>query len=312
MKSCNRCSTQLIHGARFCHNCGEKVVAVPLSCPECNAMNLGSNEFCGSCGYPFESNDFGKMHYQAEYPLNFQETSTLASDISDYFFKTFKERISEEHDPSKYNEYLERFYNFDVNGNFELRANQLAEEAYSIHQRQDGQIQQKVDRLLDKNFNNYLDHFIILFCKDLNPVDLPETILSYSEAKLGKVDLRKMVLDYLALDNENEKYYTDFIIMPIQKLKNASKAFLFPKKDEKIFFIADQTVFGSCKQGYAITEKGLYWKAHFDKPHKIFFKDLVDIHREKNWLIIDGKYFNVSPSINLKMLKLLKKLKALF
>ena len=281
MNSCHYCHTELVKNARFCHNCGRKVV-------------------------------FTFVIYEVKYDLDFKETSSLAPSIQKYFFEAFQNRIAEEHDSKSYPDYLNKFQQSEIGKKIDLRISQLAEEAYSIHARQGPQVAREIDDLLDKNFQQILDHFIILNAKDLNTVFLKEEILSYLHLQQGEFDLRQMILDYLDLENEQESYYTDFIIMPSTKLKNASKAFLFPDKDEKIMLIMDQTVFGSCKEGFAMTEKGIYWKAHFEKAPQVFYKSLTEIKREKDWITINGNYFNVTPSINLKMLKLLKKLKEVY
>ena len=70
--------------------------------------------------------------------------------------------------------------------------------------------------------------------------------------------------------------------------------------------IADQTIFGSCKEGFSLTEKGIYWKAHFEKANKVFFQEITSIKKEKDWITINGHFFNVSPSMNIKMMKLLR------
>lgn len=310
MKKCNHCNTKLLDDSRFCHNCGKKVIETSIICNACNASNSPSNQQCISCGTDLPK--FSKTRYDVQYPLDFKETSNLAPLIKTYFFEAFQKRIAEQHNATHYNEYSKLFKNSDLGKKFDIRLNQLAEEAYMIHAKQDGQVQRKVDLMLNKNFNQILDHFIILEAKDLNEVTLKEEILSYHELKHGEFDLQKMILDFLDLENESETYYIDFIIMPIKKLKNASNAFLFPEKDEKIMLIADQTVFGSCKEGFALTEKAIYWKAHFEKAQQVSFKDLQNIKREKDWISINGLFFNVNPSINLKMLKLLKKLKEVY
>ena len=310
MKNCNHCNTRLLDDARFCHNCGKKVIETSIICDNCKTSNPSSNQACTSCGISLPKSS--KAHYESQYSLDFKETSVLAGTIKAYFYQAFRKKISEEQDEKKYDDYVLRFQQSDLGKKFDIRLNQLAEEAYSIHAKQDGHTQRKVDHMLDKNFNQILDHFIILEARDLNEVVLKEEILSYLELKHGEFDLQKMVLDYLDLENESETFYIDFIIMPVKKLKNASQAFLFPDKDEKIMLIADQTVFGSCKEGFAITEKGIYWKAHFEKAQRVLFKDLHTIKREKDWISINGLFFNVSPSINLKMLKLLKKLKEVY
>ncbi len=310
MKKCNHCSTKLLDDARFCHNCGKKVIETTIVCVECHTSNPSSNTTCFSCGGELPKTT--KTQYEAEFPLDFKETNSLAPSIKTYFFEAFQKRIEEEHNKNDYEKYLIRFQQSDLGKKFDIRLNQLAEESYTIHAKQDGQVHRKVDQMLSENFNQILDHFIILEAKELNEVHLNEEILSYLGLKHGEFDLQKMTLDFLDLENETETYYTDFIIMPIKKLKNASEAFLFPEKDEKIILIADQTVFGSCKEGFAITEKGIYWKAHFEKAQQVLFKELHTINREKDWITINGLFFNVNPSLNLKMLKLLKKLKEIY
>jgi len=281
-----------------------------ISCESCNVANPSSNQICFSCKVALPKNS--KFQYKTKFPLDFKETSNLAAAIKKYFFEFFRERIEEEHDLKKQEDFLQRFEKSELGQKFDLRLNQLAEEAYIIHAKQDGQVQRKVDQLLGRNFDQILDHFIILEAKDLIDIPLKEEILSYNELKHGEFDLQKMILDFLDFENEDETYYIDFIIMPVKKLKNASQAFLFPEKDEKIMLIADQTVFGSCKEGFALTEKGIYWKAHFEKAQQVLYKNLHTIKKEKDWISINGLFFNVNPSINLKMLKLLKKLETVY
>lgn len=312
MKKCNHCNTKLVNEARFCHYCGAKVLQASVACGKCNYLNPANNKSCFSCGHNLEIEGNTKFQYEIEYPLDFEETTSLAPDIKEYFFQALRERVKEEQDMNKYSDYLDRFYHSDFGHRFDVRLKQLAEEVYLIHAKQDGQIQRKVDHFLSKNFNQLLDHFIIRYCHDLNLHFLPEKILSYHQATQESIELQTMILDFLDLGNENETYFVDFIVMPVQKLKNASKAFLFPDKDEKIMLIMDQTIFGSCKEGFAMTEKGIYWKAHFEKAKQVFYRDLIHIEKEKNWIKINDNFFNVNPSLNIKMMKLLRKLKEIY
>ncbi|MFK7775724.1 MAG: zinc ribbon domain-containing protein [Saprospiraceae bacterium] len=312
MKKCNNCHTSILDDARFCHNCGTQVISSTNTCPDCLTSNPPKAAFCKSCGYFFSKKNAPRESYDMLYPLNFRETSTIAPDLKKYFFNDFRERIQEEQDSNKHDLYLERFYDSDFGKNFEVRLDQLAEEAYAIHAKQVGNVQRKVDEMISTNFNNLLDHFIILFCKDLNSTQLSEEILAYHDAKKETVDLQLLILDYLHLDNEKEDFFIDFVTMPVKRLRNASLTFLFPEKDEKIMLIADQTIFGSCKEGFSLTEKGIYWKAHFEKAKKVFFHELTSVKKEKDWITINGHFFNVSPSVNIKMMKLLRKLKGMY
>ncbi|MEL7020874.1 MAG: hypothetical protein AAGK47_04660, partial [Bacteroidota bacterium] len=165
--------------------------------------------------------------------------------------------------------------------------------------------------LLDRAYQDLLDYFIIYYGQSLNTFPLPEAILKYQYAQLGQVDLLQMVLDYLDFSRESETVYTDLLSIPLDKLRNAGQSFLFPAPDERILFICDQTLFGSFKLGFAMTENALYWKAQFQKAYAIQYQNLLTIERQQDWLHINGQFFNVNPAINLKMMRLLKKLKLL-
>lgn len=313
MKKCTNCQSSLLPNARFCHNCGAKVITNDnITCPHCQTSNPKNAAFCKSCGYFFSKKESTEPSYIPKFSLNFKETNSIAPTLEEYFFKAFKKTIEEEQDAQKYPLYRERFQDSDFSQNFDLRINQLAEEAYSIHSKQKKDALLQIDQMIAFNFSNLLDHFIILYCKDLNTTLLSDEILNHHHVKLETVDLQNLILDYLDLENEKEDFYIDFVKMPVSKLRNSSKAFLFPEKDEKIMLITDQTIFGSCKEGFSLTEKGLYWKAHFEKAKKVFFADLNTIKKEKEWIIINGHFFNVTPSVNIKMMKLLRKIKQLF
>ena len=58
-----------------------------------------------------------------------------------------------------------------------------------------------------------------------------------------------------------------------------------------------------------MTDLALYWKAHLHPPQQVFYTDLKTIIRDNgDWITINDQYFNVSPLMNLKMFKLLRKL----
>ncbi|MEZ4984827.1 MAG: hypothetical protein R2795_07290 [Saprospiraceae bacterium] len=57
-----------------------------------------------------------------------------------------------------------------------------------------------------------------------------------------------------------------------------------------------------------MTEKALYWKTGFQPPQRVYYHKLFALQREKEWLLINELYFNASPSLNTKMIWLLRKL----
>ncbi len=311
---CSNCQTTLANGARFCHSCGDKVIGKPSDCPSCGIQNNGDAKFCAHCGCALSANhNFVKEDYVPRYNLKFDEVGSLSEQIGGHFFAGLKKRLAEEHDPKKYKDYVSTFYESNFDKKFNLKASQLAEEVYTIHCKQDDTVLPEIDSLLDKNFDSLLDHFIILHCKHLNDIEIPEIVLKYENTNKTDVNLEEMIFDYLDIKKEtNEKFYLDFISIPENKIKNAVQSFLFADKKEMVFLLCDQTVFGSCKEGFALTERGIYWKAHFNKAYAVHYENLQEIKREKEWITINGRYFHVNPSFNLKLLKLLKKLKRIF
>ncbi len=312
---CSKCQITLAPDARFCHACGEKVMGSPINCPSCGTENHGGAKFCGQCGCALSSNhNFGtKEEYSPVFNLKFDEVGSLSEQIGGHFFATLKKRVSEEFQPEAYEVYATRFYDSGFDQKFKIRSNQLAEEVYTVHCKQDDTVLPEIDALLDRELDNLLDHYIITECQDLSKIKLPEAILKYQNVTRHTVDLQEMVFDYLDISNEpNEKFYLDFISVPENKIRNAIQSFLFADKKERVFLLCDQTVFGSCKEGFAITESGLYWKAHFNKAFGVHFDNLQEIKKENDWITINGRYFHVNHSFDLKLMKLLKKLKRIF
>ncbi|MEL7119783.1 MAG: zinc ribbon domain-containing protein [Bacteroidota bacterium] len=278
MKKCHQCGTLLPDTARFCVHCGAKQI-------ERNETEVPPSD-----------------------ALNF--SGDLPKQLQDRFFKALKTRVKEEHEADQFPIYSERLYESGFRDTVQLRTNQLSEEIRDL--RDSGDLDQKqAIIIMNLVFDELLDFFIINFCKDINIIKLPEQILQYQGMDWDEINLLKMCKDYLDLKTEKEKFYTDFLLMPIEKLKTASKSFLFPDKKEKIYLICDQSLFGNFKEGFALTEKGLYWKAHLEKPRAVKFDSLDELKRHKDWITINGFFFSVNKSINLKMLKLLKRIKSL-
>lgn len=281
MINCSKCQTPLPKGAKFCFNCGAK------------------QEKAQTTYQPLEVN----------YALDFNQA--IDKQIADLFFQALQTRVETEHEANRYPDYMEVLYNSGFRDTVQMRSQQLAEQAQALANTELA-AEFKISNLLETAYDDLLDYFIIHFCKDLNKVILPEAILKYQYVQLHEIDLFQMVMDYLDFTREDETIYTDFLLMPIDKLRNAGKSFLFPEKNERILFICDQTMFGSVKEGFAMTDKALYWKASLQKSRAIPYTQLATIERQSDWLHINGYFFNVNESLNLKMMKLLKKLKSMY
>ena len=234
----------------------------------------------------------------------------LESEILNQFADFFEQEIKIEHPKRLYNAYVDRFEHSEFKISFEYRVKQLSEQIKAI--RKDGNaLFRDEETLRQDTFQELLDYFVIRHCTDLNTFRLPEAILKYQHHTADEINLGELVLDYLDFAQEDERVYTDFIQMPLDKLKNASKSFLFPEKGEKIFFICDQSVLGSYKDGFAMTERAIYWKMPLENPERVYYRNLRTIEKQQEWLLINEMFLNINPSLNIKLLKLLKKLKRL-
>lgn len=274
MKNCHVCRTTLPDNARFCFNCGAPQTAATAAVP------------------------VRRLNYQGN----------LTQQLEEQFFLAFRQHIEEEHHANQMQQYSERMYQSGFQEVVQRRAEQLAAQIQALTP-EEKLNDIAINALLENTFEDLLDYFIIHYCKDINTIHLPEAILSYQGLRWEDLHLFQMVMHYLDFANETETVYTDFLAMPLDKLRNANQSFLFPQPQERIFFICDQSILGSLREGFAITERGIYWKAQLEKARVVPFSNLQTIERKKDWITINGSFFNVNQSVNLKLLKLLKKIK---
>ncbi len=277
MKSCPRCHTQLPEEARFCLNCGA---------PQPPAAPPPPSE--------------GGLRWRGE----------LLPQFNEYFLQALRERIAQVSSVDQLPEYTERLYQSGFRDTVHRRLIHLAERLERARA-EVGWSQRRAENELRNTVEALLDFFIIHHGRDLNPVFLCEDILKYQEARWESVDLFQMVLDYLDFAREPVRVYTDFIRMPPEKIRNAGQSFLFPARDEPILLICDQSLFGSFKEGFALTDVALYWKATLQPAHSVYYKNLDALDMKKDYLLINGEFFDANPSLNVKMLLLLQKLRRL-
>lgn len=306
MNLCPKCAVEVIPGAKFCHRCGDKIVERTKSCPACHDQNPLSSVFCHHCGFHFDGKQAGI--YSARYEIDYTDAD-LSSQIKALFFSSLRQRVLEEHNIEKYSDYVERFYQSAFREVYEVRSVQIARDAALRYDRFGADALPEIDERISNSFEGLLDYFIIQFCPDLHGFILPTSILRHEQARPGKTDLHEMISDYLDLDRENETVYVDFISMPANYLANACKNFLFAQRKEKVFFIVDLSLKGNCHDGFAMTDQAIYWKMPFDKARSVSYQGIHTVSREKEWLQINGLFFSTNARLNLKMCKLLKKVK---
>lgn len=308
MQHCSKCSADIIPGAKFCHRCGDRLKAQTKACPACREVNPVNSVFCHHCGYHFETQELHtESGYQPRYPLDFNP-AVITEQVKALFFKRLRTRVEEEHDLAYYSDYVERFYQSKFKDIYPLRSQQIAEDVMLQWNRFGREALRDIDRRLDDAFEGLLDYFVIQFCPDLNPIILPDAILKYERASPDRTDIGVMIADFLDFGREEEVFYLDFIAMPKDYLMNACKSYLFAEPKEKVYFLCDLSLKGNCKEGFAMTDRALYWRAPFDKSRRVAYSEISELKNGREWLLINGHFFTANRSLNLKLYKLLKKL----
>lgn len=309
MNLCPNCAADVIPGSKFCNRCGDKIAERLKPCPACQEQSPLASVFCHHCGFHFEGKQrVQERRYEPIYSLDF-DPETLTEQVKALFFRSLRRRVEDEHAVEKYSDYVERFYQSRFREIYELRAEQIAEDAHLQWERFGSEGLPEIDRRIERSFEGLLDFFIIQYCPDINGVMLPPAILKYEKAQPGKTDLWQMIQDFLDFEHEQEVFHFNFISMRADLLGNACKSFLYAERKEKVFFICDLSLKGTCKEGFAITDQAIYWRAPFDRARKVRFKEIHTLKREKDWITINGHFFTANTSLNLKLFKLLKKLK---
>lgn len=310
MENCTNCKRPLKKDDVFCSDCGTKVVSQHIDCPNCQKQNDVTDSFCSQCG--LELRLISPPNATATLQLDTTDPESVHKELLGQFMRSLRRRILVDHESPLLDEYLEAFYKTSFNKQFMMASKQIADEI--IETKQDVFVQPSsiTGTAIQNKIEGLVDFFIIHHCKNLNKITLPESILKYQDTSLTQIDLTTMIIDFFDWESEKEKIYTDFLDMPVDKLKAASQHFLFPPRNEKIWMICDQSTLGSCKEGFAITENGLYWKAHFQDPRVALFVKLESVERQHDWILINDLFFNVNPSVNLKMLYFLRKLKVFY
>ena len=264
-----------------------------LNCWKCQSEIRKDARFCHRCGAPQDERAAraGSVGWVPE--ISAEEVRKLFSrqfrGFVANFFEKKKVRVYEERLTSS--DSYETVWQPQIHAIAEKLSNTPAEARRSfLHRQFDGLIQQ----------------FLIRQCKDINQVYLNEAILKYQWQRWTEVDRFAMIWDHLDFTREADTIvYTDFTRMPFDKLQNATNSFLHPRKNEKILLICDQTIRGSCKEGFALTAEGLYWKSPLSKPRSVAFDRLTKLRRQEDWITINDMFFNANRSLNVKLLLLL-------
>ena len=169
----------------------------------------------------------------------------------------------------------------------------------------------EVDRRKQRVMGELIEYFIVEPAVGIHDGRFPQKVLRYQGAEWEQTDLFRMVMDYLDFRAVSEQVYTDFVAIPPKILKRATDSYLRTSKDERLFFICDQSLFGAGKQGFAMTDAAIYWKNVLQPAGAATYTTLRSLKMEDDHLLIDGQYFDAGTELNLQLALLLDKLRRL-
>lgn len=116
--------------------------------------------------------------------------------------------------------------------------------------------------------------------------------------------LRATLLDAISRDVALMKSNMIFIApnIPMQKLRNAIQSYGEGIPFDEVLLLADDTVFGSAKDGLILTVKMLAIKRGFESPKRVYFDKVNSINFAKSNIYINGTNFSDFIQINSKHL----------
>jgi hypothetical protein len=343
MQKCKNCQGILLPGAHFCHKCGAKnsedLENSPneISSDETKIENISTpkqqtvidfeivDTTSNSSDADFfffheEKNEDTELISNNEIPsieATKEEDSSPKSkkiDILDFkalFFNALHQRVSEEHNAKQYSDFVEIFYRKKFLETLTQRYNWFLDEMLMLEKKMPLP-EKPQQRLLVQTIENLVDYYIYTHCEKMEDVFPHQVILKYADAQIGEIRNSTFFNDFLQINEENLLIYKDFISMPQEKLKNAFQSFLFTEREELVFFICDLSITGTGKEGFAVSNKRMYWRMPLGKPHSVSFDNIKNIKIEKEWLEINGLFFNINRSLNKKLLRMLKKIKLIY
>ena len=328
-KDCPDCGTELPAAARFCYNCGfpqvapatgETAAAEPaeelleleelsepgITTPDSEEEvleldSLSPEESVDSTTEPIAISGAATSDQLSE----INEKQFSLAELKTAFREQLQDRVSAYFGARKVKAYVQLL---EENTNFQqLRDGSLS----SLQQWINGgqrTVAAATERL-DNTLADLVEYFIVETAGDLSGRVLPQRLLRHQSVDWTTVDLFRLVMDYLDFDNETERIFTDFVAMPARALRNATASFLKAGKDERVFFICDQSLISAAKNGFAVTDSGLYWKNVLQPAGSILFNELTEVQLAGGHLELNKQFFNAGGTLNLKMAVLLDKLR---
>lgn len=268
-------------------------------CPNCGISLSFEARFCSACGAP----QVAAISTKSTQPIRWSEP--LPPQLHQQFTDRLRQRVKTEQDDQRTSDYQEQVYSSGFRETLQRRFEQWSTQLTTPQTIEEEDIALAVARQL---IDDLLDFFFIVHCQALNTVVLPQAILGYQGEQVEPEYWAQMGLEFLDFINESERVHTDYLQLSAKQIQNATKAFLAPSKEEQIWFICDQSLMGNLKRGFAMTDQALYWKSGLQASQCVYYHNLRSIEKEKEWLLINELYFNATPSLNTKLIWLLRKL----
>ena len=302
---CASCGTELPRKARFCHNCGTPQAAEVAEPPPPATEVLELAEL--PTEQPEPSEPLGEKIVEEIESSQVAEDETISlSDLKNRFIDNLLATVP-------------RYFGESATANYRARLAQDDEfqrvrdaSLSSLHRwlataagrgMREGRIE---DTLADLT-----EYFLVESAGDLHGGTFPQRLLRHQSVPADTLNVFQVVTDYLNFNEETDVVYTDFITMPGRALRNATQTFLFAAKRERILFICDQSLIGQAKNGFAMTDEGMYWKNIFQPPGRVSYRQLQPPKMENGHLLLNGQYFDAGGRLNLKMVLLLDRLRRL-
>ncbi len=114
----------------------------------------------------------------------------------------------------------------------------------------------------------------------------------------NETELLTYLVEFLSTKNikdlKNRFYINGESAIANKKIVNASKSYLKIEVGEFVYALYDNTLFGSGKDGFSLTNKNIYYHNYLENTVKIPYTDIETINIDKNCLIIERNKINVA------------------
>ncbi|MEL7162054.1 MAG: GNAT family N-acetyltransferase, partial [Bacteroidota bacterium] len=299
-KSCPDCATALPVAARFCFSCGH-----PQSDPEVDVPGEQAPEdevlILEDLPPPPEVKAAPEPAPSRKRKSNPVSPAELKGVFRDYLQDRLTAYFGVKQS-TRYLQHLETATEFH-----RVRDGSLGTLAGWLNERESDDVAARTRR--DNTLADLTEYFIVETCSELHGGLFPQRLLRHQSVDWDKVDLFQLVMDYLDFASESEVVYTDFVVMPTRALRNATRSFLQAAKDERVFFICDQSLISQAKNGFAVTDSGIYWKNVLQPAGSATFTTMNTPRIQQGHLVIDNQFFDAGGRLNLKIAVLLDKLR---